>query len=363
MGEVKMKKIILYFTIFISIVGFGKDGIKSEKIYELKKQTGKKTEISQVSSYGYAILSEGDDFYLLDRDKDFEKAFICSKAEKTLPEQKGDRVRFSTNDLYLCINKTETNRKTLEIYDIVSKNKKQLKSEIGNVVNASVFNMDNIIYQLRQGKTGGKIYLLKNSGDPIFITNGIGERWSPNGKWFLVKEKKDNPDKNTGRKKITKLSIFDFNGNKMIETSEFGISNWIRWSPTSNKIILEEFGGCGFYIIYLSDKNGKLSIDHSYHFRPDKDANNYYGTLNPEFSQDGTKISFIRSDEDGHYTYNQNIWIFEDGSYRYYQISDFSSAQINDITWMNSNEITVIKEDISERDKIEIHSIKLGRQQ
>jgi len=358
-----MKKITLFLLIFISTVGFGRDTIISEKIYELKKQTGKKTEISQVSSYGYAILNEGDDFYLLNRNKDFEKVFICSKADKTSQEQKGHRVRFSTNDRYLCINKTEAGRWTLEVNDLVNKNTKLLRSEIGNVVNASVFNMNNIIYQVRTEENEAKMYLIRNGGQPVFITDGLGGRWSPDGKWFLVKESRVNPDKNAKKKRIMMLSIFDSDGNKMIETNEFGSSNWIRWSPTSDKIILEEFGGCGFYIIYLKEKNGELSIDHSYHFRPDKDANNYYGTLNPEFSQDGTKISFIRSDEDGHYTYNQNIWILEDGSYQYYQVSDFSNTQINDITWLNSNELSVIKEDISDKSNIEIHSIKLGRQQ
>jgi len=358
-----MKKITLFLLIFISIVGFGKDKVSSEKIFELKVQVDKKSEISQVSSYGYAILSEGDDFYLLDRDKDFEKAFICSKAGETSPEQKGDRVRFSTNDRYLCIKKTETNRKNLEIYDTVSKNKKQIKSEIGNVVNASVFNMNNIIYQVRTEENEAKTYLIRNGKQPVFITEGIGERWSPDGRWFLVKERKDNPNKNAKRKNIIMLSIYDSDGNKMIETNEFGTSNWIRWSPTSDKIVFTEFGSAGFYIIYLKEKNGKLSIDHSYHFRPDKDANNYFFTIQPEFSQDGIKISFIRSIEDGHYTYNQNIWILEDGSYQYYQVSDFSSAQINDITWLNSNELAVIKEDISDKSNIEIHSIKLGRQQ
>ncbi|MDO9547769.1 MAG: hypothetical protein Q7J65_02250 [Candidatus Marinimicrobia bacterium] len=358
-----MKKITLFLLIFISTVGFGKDTINSEKTFELKKQTGKKTKISQVSSYGYAILSEGDDFFLLEYGKNFEKVFICSKADKTSPEQKGARVRFSTNDRYLCINKTEANRKTLEIYDTVSKNTKQIKTEVGNVVNASVFDMDNIIYQVRTEENEAKTYLIRNGGEPVFITDGLGGRWSPNGKWFLVEESQTNPDKSSKKKRIIMLSIFDSDGNKMIETNEFGTSNWIRWSPTSDKIVYTEFGSAGFYIIYLNDKNGELSIDHSYHFRPDKDVNNYYGTLEPEFSQDGTKISFIRSDEDGHYTYNQNIWILEDGSYRYYQVSDFSNAQINDVTWLKSNELSVIKEDISDRSNIEIHSVKLGRQQ
>lgn len=358
-----MKKITLILLTFVSLLGFGSDKVISEKMFELKKQTGKRTEISQVSSYGYAILTEGDDFYLLDKNKDFEKTLICSKAEDTPQEIKGDRVRFSTNDMYLCIKKTEANRKTIEIYDTVSKNKKQIKSEAGNVVNASVFNMNNIIYQVRTKENEAKTYLIQNGEQPVFITEGIGERWSPDGRWFLVKERKDNPNKNAKRKNIIMLSIYDSDGNKMIETNEFGTSNWIRWSPTSDKIVFSEFGSAGFYIIYFKEQEGKLSIDHSYHFRPEKDENNYYGTLQPEFSPDGTKISFIRSIEDGHYIYNQNVWILEDGSYKYYRVSDFSSTQISDVTWVNSNEMTVIKENVSDRDKIEIHNVKLRRQQ
>ncbi|MFA4922267.1 MAG: hypothetical protein WC611_09070 [Candidatus Neomarinimicrobiota bacterium] len=358
-----MKKFTLILLVFISLVGFSRDKITSEKLFELRKQTGKRTEISQVSSYGYAILNEGDDFYLLDKKKDFEKTLICSKAKGTSHEQKGDRVRFSTNDRYLCIRKLEGNKKNLEIYDTISKNKKQIKSEIGNVVNASVFNMDNIIYQVRTKKNEAKTYLIRNGGQPKFITEGIGERWSPDGKWFFVKGTKDNPDNNAKKKRIMILSVFDSDGNKIIETSEFGSSNWIRWSPTSDKIVYSEFGSAGFFIIYLKEQNGKLSIDHSYHFRPDQDENNYFFTIQPKFSQDGTKISFVRSIEDGHYTYNQNIWILEDSSYQYYQVSDFSSTQINDVTWISSNEMAVTKEDVSDRDKIEIHNLELRRQQ
>jgi len=359
-----MKKITLILLVFISLVGFSRDKITSEKLFELRKQTGKRTEISQVSSYGYAILTEGDDFYLLDKNKDFKKTLICSKTEGKSQEQKGDRVRFSTNDRYLCINKTEAGKWILEINDLANENgKKLLRSESGNVVNASIFDINNIIYQVRTKENEAKTYLVRNDGQPKFITDGLGGRWSPDGKWFLVKKNQTNPDKSSGKKRKILLSIFDSDGNKMIETSEFGSSNWIRWSPTSDKIVYTEFGSGGFYIIYLKEQNGNLSIDHSYHFRPEQDENKYYFTIEPEFSPDGTKISFIRSIEDGHFTYNQNIWILEDGSYQYYQVSDFNNTQINDLTWINCNEILAIKEDVSVRDKIEIHNIELRRQQ
>ncbi|MDD5231017.1 MAG: hypothetical protein PHC43_06765 [Candidatus Marinimicrobia bacterium] len=358
-----MKKITLILLTFLSLVGFSSNKVISEKMFELKKQTGKRTEISQVSSYGYAILSEGDNFYLLDKNNGFEKTLICSKSEDTPQEIIGDRIRFSTNDRYLCIEKKESNRKTLEIYDTVGKNKKLIKSEVGNVVNASIFDIDNIIYQVRTRENEAKTYLIRNGGQPEFITEGIGERWSPDGKWFFIKGSRDNPDKNAKMKRIMVFSIFDSDGKKMIETSKFGTSNWIRWSPTSDKIVFSEFGSAGFYIIYFKEQDGKLSIDHYYHFRPEKDENNYYGTLQPEFSPDGTKVSFIRSIDDGHYIYNQNIWILEDGSYQYYQVSDFNNTQINDLTWINSNEILAIKEDVSARDKIEIHNLELRRQQ
>lgn len=359
-----MKKITLILLTFVSLLGFGSDKVISEKMFELRKQTGKRTEISQVSSYGYAILSEGDDFYLLDRNKDFEKTLICSKAEDAPQEIKGNRVRFSTNDRYLCINRTEAGRWTLEINDLANKNAiKLLRSEIGNVINASVFDMNNIIYQVRTKENEAKMYLIRNGGEPVFITDGLGGRWSPDGKWFLVEESRMNPDKSARKKRIITLSIFDSDEKKMIETSEFGTSNWIRWSPTSDKIVFSEFGSAGFYIIYFKEQDGKLSIDHSYHFRPDQDKNKYFFTIEPEFSPDGTKISFVRSIEDGHYIYNQNIWILEDGSYQYYQVSEFSSTQISDVTWVNSNEMTVTKENVSDGDKIEIHNVKLKRQQ
>ena len=89
------------------------------------------------------------------------------------------------------------------------------------------------------------------------------------------------------------------------------------------------------------------------------DKNQYYGVLNPEWSPDGSKISFLRVTEDGHISLDENVWILEDISYSCYAISDFKNAHISNITWSQSGEIYVIKE-TRDIEKIKKEIIKIS---
>lgn len=351
-----MKKMTFFLIILISISGFGQRKISSEKIFELQVPEEKKSDILQVSSYGYLILSEGDDFYLLDKNREYEKVHLYSKKGKTPRERMGERAKFSTNDRYLCISKFEGNRKTLEIYDTISKKSKEIETEIGNVVNASVLDMDNIIYQVRTKGQEAKVFLIKNGGQPTFITDGIGERWSPDGKKFIVKESRPSLDDPKRRINTVFVSIFNSSGQKLMETSEFGIVNWVRWSPTSDKIVL--YKGGNFYIIYLNEVDGKLFIEKKYHFKGfEHKEGKYYSAGYPKFSPSGSKISFKRIIEDGHRVLDEDVWILEDGSYDYYSIADFDNAHIKYFTWtISGNVLVVIQKDIN----LELIRINLG---
>jgi len=356
-----MKKITLIMILF-SIFGFSQQPkFVYNEVYKTETAIGNKDDILKISSYGYIIKSEGDDFFLLDKDKNFEKSHIYTKRGKTPRERKGEKVMLSTNDRYLCIIEFETDKTVLQVYDTINKKSKVIQHQKSNVVTASIYNLDKILYQIRESMSPPKVYLLEDDKEPIFVTEGLGEKWSPNGKWFLVEECMGTADK-FGRKPISKFSLFDSDRKKVFETTEFGIEGPVRWSPNSDKLVIGNYGGTSFYIIYLEEVEKKLIVKNKYHFpgfNNEPDKNQYYGVLNPEWSPDGSKISFLRMTEDGHISLDENVWILEDISYSCYAISDFKNAHISNITWSQSGEIYVIKE-TRDIEKIKKEIIKIS---
>jgi len=357
-----MKRMIfLTFVFFFTFVFAQPRGI-SKKVYVLQShRNGKPVGITKISSYGYILVEENDNFYLYDINNNFKRSLVYTKRGKTPREKRLENVLFYPNDRYLRIKKPENGRNILEIRDLLSNKKRVLRSDIGNVISAEVIDINNILYQVRTPENFAKTYLVKNGRNPIFIADGIPVGYSPNGKWLLISEDETVLWGTRKRQRFKALAIFNSNGEKVLETSEFGITNWHRWSPTSDKLVISEFGSSAFYIIYLEEKNGKIFIKNKRYFKPPKDENGYYFAAEPKFSPDGTKISFLRDIEDGHITYNENIWILEDGTYYYYQVSNFSNTLIKDVKWINNNELMVIRKDAlgGNANNLEVYRIKL----
>jgi len=358
-----MKKIIFIVILFSGLVLSQQLKVVYNEVYQTETAIGNKDDILKISSYGYIIKSEGDDFSLIDKDKNFERLHIYNRKGKTQKERQRESMRFSPNDRYLCINELEDNRTVLKIYDTINKNYRVIKHQKGNIVTASVYSMEKILYQVREKMSPPKVYMLESDQEPIFITEGLGEMWSPNGKWFLVEECVGTADR-FGRKPISKFAIFNSDREKVFETAEFGIVGPIRWSPNSDKLIIGNHAGTSFYIVYLEEIGGKLIIKNKYHFtgfENEPEKKRYYGVMNPECSPDGSKISFKRTSSDGHISFGDNIWILEDTSYNCYAISDFKDTDISDITWSQSGEIFAIKEirDLESNNK-EIIKISIG---
>ena len=358
-----MKRMIfLSFVFFFTFVFAQPRGI-SKKVHVLQSHRKRKSvSITKISSHGYILVEENGNFYLYDINNNFKRSLVYTKRGQTPDERRLETVLFSSsNDRYLCIKKPENGKNILEIRDLLSNKKRVLRSDIGNVISAKVLDINNILYQVRTPENFAKTYLVKNGRNPIFITDGIPEGYSPDGKWLLISEGETVLWGTRKRQRFKTLSIFNSDGEKVLETSEFGISNWHRWSPTSDKLVISKFGFSAFYIVYLEERNGKLVIRDKYYFNPPEDENGYYSVDMPQFSPDGKKISFIRAIDDGHITYNENIWILEDGTYNYYQVSNFSNTLIENVKWINNNELVVIRKDAlgGNASNLEVYRIKL----
>ncbi len=151
-----------------------------------------------ISNNGTAIVSETDgqnlNFYLCDLEsRSKELLFRCPP--KT-------RVKFSDDCRYIVKQLLEKTNTYAEIFDTQTGEVKILQHKDGQVVAPSISQITgDVLYQLREFGVPPKIFCLKKGeSEPIFMTEGIGQSWSPDGKWFAVNKVKHDdvhPKKNT----------------------------------------------------------------------------------------------------------------------------------------------------------------------
>jgi Tol biopolymer transport system component len=78
---------------------------------------------------------------------------------------------------------------TLGVYDVRTGQRIFLRDSKKDMVSASVSTRDGrIVFQAREDRSLPKVYLAQPDGSGAeFITEGIGETWSPNGEWIAIK--------------------------------------------------------------------------------------------------------------------------------------------------------------------------------
>jgi len=338
--------------------------------------------INDISKNGMVLISETiggtEEYYLVNAmspNMIGEKKRVFSKQK----DSRKERAFFALNDRYLLIHKLDGDQRIVEIYDTMENVSKEIRSNEGSIVLTAIFNMDNVLYEVKPQNGRLRLYL-KNNENPnsLFITEGYAPKWSPNGNWFLTtkyqssemlyREKLDygiisreqfKADMEAGidiKKHLLEriplvLCIYNRKGESVLEFDQFKeYVDWVRWAPNSDKLVLQLSGNLGFMIIYLKEFNGDVTIEriHSYSGF-DKKGNNFYVCEEPRWSPDGSKISFIRTIEDGHRTLDSNLWILEDDSYNHYQISNFDDTLIKQMKWNSNNSLLVLKENTSNR--------------
>jgi Tol biopolymer transport system component len=91
-----------------------------------------------------------------------------------------------------------------------------------------------------------------------FITNGMGERWSPDGKWFLVLRPEWRNDISNGQRKHWEVCILSADGQFKLELEGFEKASTYQWSRTSDHIIVGLHSGRGFQVLALKESDKQL---------------------------------------------------------------------------------------------------------
>ncbi len=320
-----------------------------EEIYRVTSSENKISEVLDISNIGQLIIRETENniqkYYLVDVINNPPPKLIFTSSQV-----QGNSIWFSENSRFIILSLKEADRFKIKIYDTQDETLKELNDPNGDVGYVSIIDKKNILYEVTPPRDYPRIYMsAENGSNPKFIGDGMTPLWSPDGKWFLVK--KGEYVKDTSNTKRAKLlgykiikkpiySIYDCNGEKILDIKNHDDNNFIRWSPTSDKIVFTELGDIGFYIIYFKSSDNFITIEKVFHFEGfPKEGENVAFALNPTWSPDANWISYIRNVENGHTILENSIFVYNINTHQQHSVVSYNDKNIEKIIWLSNNEL------------------------
>lgn len=334
-----------------------------EEIYRVTPTENKISEIRHLSTAGSALIIETENnvqnYYLVNLLDKLDKKLLFSSQQVNQ-----EAIRFSENNRFITFSTKEADRYVMKIYDTLDGTIKEISDPQGDVLYASLVNKKNILYEVNPPRDYPKIYLLtEDISNPKFIGDGTTPLWSPDGKWFLAR--KAEYDKSDLKNKRVKMlgytivkkpiySIYNYQGQKILDIKNHDDINFIQWSPTSDKILFTELDDIGFYVVYLKFSNKKIEIEKEYHFEGFiNKGKNVAGVNNPTWSPSGNWIAFEKSIEDGQSILESSIYIHNTNTHKQFEIINLQSEDINEIEWISDYELlTILDQDYKSHQKI-----------
>ena len=318
----------------------------------IKKKIGDRIE--------YFLTNKGN---VLDSINDIEN-------QKLFSFNKDDQVQymqFSKSNGQVVFRKLKNGKKVWDLYDIDTKQLKEIESDEGSVDAASIYDMSNILYRTYLDKDRSKIYLIRDDKDPVFIDYGFGVQWSNDMKYFLCETYQNNElslfeKKRYGlinqeeykkqlkvqsgpkREIFSRYAIFNSDGEKLLVLQDFDLVDWIQWSPDNSKIVLQERYDPGFKIIYLNYiSENQIEIEKVYHFPGFQKVNREISTFckSPIWSPDGNKLLFTTNVEDGYTVLYNNVYILLTDSNQFTPVIETDNVIISSAEWISSKSFLI----------------------
>ncbi len=251
--------------------------------------------------------------------------------------RKNPAVRLSGRSRYVSCNEFHPDRTvTAKIYDLETGKVIQIKHPDGQAGYADI-NPQNgkILYQVFYNRQIVKVYLAdENGGNPQFVTEGTGARWSPDGKWFYlvhrseiteiqdssVSSKRPLPELSRQKRKLPerrkpvklgprKIEFFDANGKTQFEINLFLDPSHIVWSPESDRIVLRDRKEGKVCLLSFLASGNVLQFQKSEELLRDTPYGEYFE--DPVWSSDGKKLLFNKF-KDSHYGFeNIDVVLFD----------------------------------------------------
>lgn len=313
-------------------------------------------------------IGDSTEYFISDLENGLHKSniknvFTISNNEKI------EFVQFSKTGEQIVYRTKIDDKRVWKIYDIKTSLFNTIESGEGSVFSASIYDLNKYLFITNPENERQKAYL-KNNETMFLLGTGISVAWSPNGEYFLLKSPLDTTLSSREKRKYGILSdgeykrellirggpkreifrrymLYNELGEKLIILEDFDFVDWVKWSPNSNKLVIRERGDIGFKIIYLNFKDeNNIVIDSVYHFPGFPHIKNAQGTIStfcqtPEWSPDSKRILFTTEVEDGHQILYNNVYVFEDYTYKLLPVIDSSDRFIYLAKWIDENAVII----------------------
>lgn len=351
-------KIVLTLILPICMVlstSIAQNQISKKILFQLTETELQYKSIIQISPKREMIIKEiqGDknNFFLSSIDKPSEKILLFTAYNDQKPS-----VSFSPDGEFIYYKIIENGKKILGTYERATGKRLFIRDETNNVVSSwSAISPTSrkIIYQVREEGALTKVFLAQPDGsEPRFITEGMGERWAPNGKWFAVKKPENIYDFKTYYKTNKKGEtskglraenakwfywIYSSTGDPLVSLNEFDQPNFFLWSPSSDHFIIRSRTDHGFWVVSIKEINGNLQSQKLTHFELDEDRR--IGPRKPFWSPDGKMIVYVKSflDESWQSYIKNEIWISTIDGEKELKIHEMGGLPV----WANDGKILI----------------------
>lgn len=308
--------------------------------------------IVQVSPSGQILISQEDEsdlaFFLTD---------LANNAEKTLlltgPRRKTS-ASFSDNGEYVYLKAREGDRSVISIYDVATGAMTMIEDPTRTIVSLCTSpNTGRIVYQARdiEQKELPQVFLTDPNGKNAKpITRGMGEHWSPDGRWIVLKkpmteevsrvELRNKMKSSPGFVIQWRFFIYSSEGQEILMIDGFENPGASQWAPDSRHLIVDVAGGePGFWVLELVESSGQVRIDVMNHFNSGGKEELHH----PVWSPDSKRIAYVRSrlDDGGDSFVKHEMWVedFEGGNAT--KISEASGGDDVQISWTIDNSLLV----------------------